>query len=151
VGAFKELSTTILNEQAFGSPEQEGQAEALVQALFGLYRVSLPVAAHCLWEVFKGARNDSLQNVAGRHLPILSVPRFDKLFDKVIATQPSSWAKKLVSHWRTASYLRKRDERSNCRPAAEKPNVRHPRPECFWPVDALELAERLVSPFGPGR
>jgi ADP-ribosylglycohydrolase len=34
----------------------------------------------------------------------------------------------------------------NCRPAAGKPNVNHPRPECFWPVDALELAERLVLP-----
>jgi ADP-ribosyl-[dinitrogen reductase] hydrolase len=34
----------------------------------------------------------------------------------------------------------------NCRPAAGRPNVHHPRPECFWPVDALELAERLVSP-----
>lgn len=32
----------------------------------------------------------------------------------------------------------------NCRPAAGKPNVHHPRPECFWPVDALELAERLL-------
>ncbi len=32
----------------------------------------------------------------------------------------------------------------NCRPAAGQPNVRHPRPECFWPVDALELAERLL-------
>jgi ADP-ribosylglycohydrolase len=31
-----------------------------------------------------------------------------------------------------------------CRPAAEEPNVRHPRPEYFWPVDALELAERLL-------
>jgi len=31
-----------------------------------------------------------------------------------------------------------------CRPAAGQPNVRHPRPECFWPVDALELAERLL-------
>jgi len=31
-----------------------------------------------------------------------------------------------------------------CRPAAEEPNVRHPRPECFWPVDALELTERLL-------
>jgi ADP-ribosylglycohydrolase len=33
----------------------------------------------------------------------------------------------------------------NCRPAAGHPHVRRPRPECFWPVDALELAERLVS------
>ena len=31
-----------------------------------------------------------------------------------------------------------------CRPAAGQPNVRHPRPECFWPVDALELADRLL-------
>ena len=33
----------------------------------------------------------------------------------------------------------------NCRPTAGQPNVRHPRPECFWPTDALDLAERLVS------
>ncbi|MDI9569903.1 MAG: ADP-ribosylglycohydrolase family protein [Pseudomonadota bacterium] len=32
----------------------------------------------------------------------------------------------------------------NCRPAAGEPRVHHPRPECFWPVDALELAERLL-------
>jgi len=37
----------------------------------------------------------------------------------------------------------------NCRPAAGHPRVRRPRPECFWPVDALELAEGLVS--GKGR
>ena len=33
----------------------------------------------------------------------------------------------------------------NCRPAAGQPNVRRPRPECFWPVDALKLAERLLK------
>jgi ADP-ribosylglycohydrolase len=33
------------------------------------------------------------------------------------------------------------DSLLNCRPAAGQPKVRHPRPECFWPVDALELAE----------
>ena len=32
----------------------------------------------------------------------------------------------------------------NCRPAAGRANVFRPRPECFWPVDALELAERLI-------
>lgn len=31
----------------------------------------------------------------------------------------------------------------NCRPAARQPHVHRPRPECFWPVDALELAERI--------
>ena len=31
----------------------------------------------------------------------------------------------------------------NCRPAAGQPHVHRPRPECFWPVDALELAERV--------
>jgi ADP-ribosyl-[dinitrogen reductase] hydrolase len=31
-----------------------------------------------------------------------------------------------------------------CRPLKEARNVRRPRPEPFWPVDALELAERLV-------
>lgn len=33
----------------------------------------------------------------------------------------------------------------NCRPAAGQPQVRRPRPVCFWPVEALELAECLVS------
>ncbi|OPZ72611.1 MAG: ADP-ribosyl-(dinitrogen reductase) glycohydrolase [Verrucomicrobia bacterium ADurb.Bin474] len=33
----------------------------------------------------------------------------------------------------------------NCRPAVGQPNVRHPRPDCFWPVDSLELAERLLK------
>ena len=33
----------------------------------------------------------------------------------------------------------------NCRPQAGQPGVSRPRPECFWPVDALELAGRLVG------
>ena len=32
----------------------------------------------------------------------------------------------------------------NCRPAAGQAHVRHPRPECFWPVDVLEVAARLI-------
>ena len=38
----------------------------------------------------------------------------------------------------------------NCRPDAGYPHVHHPRPECFWPVDALELAVRLLY-RPPGR
>jgi len=33
----------------------------------------------------------------------------------------------------------------NCRPKAGHPGVHRPRPECFWPVDALELSEQLLS------
>jgi len=33
----------------------------------------------------------------------------------------------------------------NCRPRAGAPGVYRPRPECFWPVDVLGLAERLVA------
>jgi len=33
----------------------------------------------------------------------------------------------------------------NCRPVAGQAHVRHPRPECFWPVDVLELAEKLIG------
>jgi len=33
----------------------------------------------------------------------------------------------------------------NCRPVAGQVHVRHPRPECFWPVDVLILAEQLLS------
>jgi len=32
-----------------------------------------------------------------------------------------------------------------CRPEKGNPRVRRPRPECFWPVDGLELAKALVS------
>ena len=33
-----------------------------------------------------------------------------------------------------------------CRPQKGMPAVFNPRPECFWPVDALELAEQLTVP-----
>ncbi|HDR15290.1 MAG TPA: ADP-ribosylglycohydrolase family protein [Desulfobacteraceae bacterium] len=32
----------------------------------------------------------------------------------------------------------------NCRPQEGTPRVHQPRPQCFWPVDALELAGKLV-------
>lgn len=32
----------------------------------------------------------------------------------------------------------------SCRPIDGLPGVSHPRPRAFWPVDALELAERLL-------
>ena len=32
-----------------------------------------------------------------------------------------------------------------CRPIDGMPGVDTPRPECFWPVDALRLAERLLA------
>ena len=42
---------------------------------------------------------------------------------------PAQWVEKLLG----------------CRPEAGQPNVHRPRPKCFWPVDALDLAERLIS------
>ena len=33
----------------------------------------------------------------------------------------------------------------NCRPKAGSPGVFKPRPKVFWPVDALDLAERLIA------
>ena len=33
-----------------------------------------------------------------------------------------------------------------CRPEAGQPRVHHPRPERYWPIDALDLAERLIRP-----
>ncbi len=33
----------------------------------------------------------------------------------------------------------------NCRPDRDRPDVFRPRPETFWPVDALELAGRLIG------
>lgn len=32
----------------------------------------------------------------------------------------------------------------NCKPLAGRVGVQQPRPRCFWPVDVLELAEKLV-------
>lgn len=42
---------------------------------------------------------------------------------------PTQWTEKLLS----------------CRPEASRLNVRHPRPECFWPVDALHIARCLLA------
>jgi len=47
-------------------------------------------------------------------------------------------------HGRDAIPLRWRNPILTCRPLAEAPGVRRPRPKPFWPVDALELAERLL-------
>ena len=33
----------------------------------------------------------------------------------------------------------------NCRPKAGHPGVHRPRPECFLPVDALQVVEQLIS------
>lgn len=33
----------------------------------------------------------------------------------------------------------------DCRPQAGKPGVHQPRPEMYWPVDALEIAEQLLE------
>jgi len=33
----------------------------------------------------------------------------------------------------------------SCRPKVGEPRVRRPRPECFWPVDALDLVSGLVA------
>lgn len=33
-----------------------------------------------------------------------------------------------------------------CRPKEGAPNVLQPRPECYWPIDALVLAEHLIRP-----
>ena len=46
---------------------------------------------------------------------------------------PNQWVEKVLS----------------CRPKAGEPRVRRPRPECFWPVDALELAKSLVAGGSP--
>jgi len=49
-------------------------------------------------------------------------------------------------HGREAVPERWVDQLLNCRPKEGNPNVYRPRPECYWPVDALELAERLIRP-----
>jgi ADP-ribosylglycohydrolase len=38
-----------------------------------------------------------------------------------------------------------RDKLLNCRPEPGRRNVRHAGPECYWPVDALHLAQCLVA------
>jgi ADP-ribosyl-[dinitrogen reductase] hydrolase len=37
------------------------------------------------------------------------------------------------------------DKLLSCRPHAGNPRVQHPRPECFWPVDVLEIARALLE------
>jgi len=42
---------------------------------------------------------------------------------------PEQWIEKLLT----------------CRPEAGRPNVRRPRPECFWPLDAIQIAHCLAG------
>jgi ADP-ribosyl-[dinitrogen reductase] hydrolase len=48
-------------------------------------------------------------------------------------------------HGRSAVPAQWQDCVLTCRPEAGRPGVHRPRPECFWPVDALELARCLLS------
>jgi ADP-ribosylglycohydrolase len=56
-------------------------------------------------------------------------------------------------HGRDSIPARWRNLILTCRPIDGAPGVHRPRPEVFWPVDALELAERLltVGSRNPGR
>ena len=38
-----------------------------------------------------------------------------------------------------------RDAVLSCRPEAGRPGVNRPRPQCFWPVDAMELTDKLLA------
>jgi ADP-ribosylglycohydrolase len=49
-----------------------------------------------------------------------------------------------AAYGRTAVPAAWRDAVVSCRPIEGLPGVRRPRPRAFWPVDALELAERLL-------
>ena len=48
-------------------------------------------------------------------------------------------------HGRNAVPAQWTDVLLSCRPATGRPGVRQPRPEVLWPVDALQLAARLVG------
>jgi len=41
-----------------------------------------------------------------------------------------------------------KDKVLSCRPEDGLKDGRHPRPECFWPVDALQVAESLLRTSG---
>lgn len=47
-------------------------------------------------------------------------------------------------HGRNAIPLQWLDRILTCRPITGIPGVQHPRPQAFWPVDALWIAEQLV-------
>ena len=47
-------------------------------------------------------------------------------------------------HGREAIPFAWRDRILSCRPISGMAGVHHPRPEAFWPMDALYVAERLV-------
>jgi len=52
-------------------------------------------------------------------------------------------------HGRSAVPAQWQDCVLTCRPEAGRPGVHRPRPECFWPVDALELAQALYLNSSP--
>jgi ADP-ribosylglycohydrolase len=47
-------------------------------------------------------------------------------------------------HGREAIPAQWLDTLLHCRPESGRPGVQRPRPECYWPVDALELAQELL-------
>lgn len=48
-------------------------------------------------------------------------------------------------HGRRAVPAQWQDAVLNCRPEAGRSGVNQPRPQCYWPVDALDLAGQLLD------
>jgi len=48
-------------------------------------------------------------------------------------------------HGEDAIPVQWRDTVLSCRPSADVPGIRHPRPATYWPADALELAVALLN------
>ncbi len=105
----------LLSLQTFPVSSQiREEIKAFCQAILTESETTMQTRAAYLLSVVTDVKNDSLVNVAGKHLPKIDYPLFKKCFKTVEKpTQASQWERELRKHKRNCCFLDKRDSNFN--------------------------------------
>lgn len=101
----------LLSQQSFPVGDQtKKEIEAFCKAILSESETKMHTIAAYLLSVVSDVKDDSLANVAGKHLPKIGYPLFNDCFKNVdMPTQASQWERELRKHKNNCYYLDKRD------------------------------------------
>ncbi len=138
------IEACTLHEQIVAWANEMGADDALMEAITGSTKAPPADYVHQQGWVLIAFRNALWQL---RHAPNLEEAVVDTIMrGGDTDTNAAICGALLGAVWgRDAIPAQWTDCLLNCRPVAGQAHVARPRPECFWPVDVLELAEGLVG------
>lgn len=103
----------LISQQTFPIGNQtKKEVEALCKAILTETEIKLHTIAAYLLSVVEDVRDDSLKNVAGKHLPKIYLPLFEDCFksiDNNKTSQASQWRSELKKHKKNGTFLDKCD------------------------------------------